>query len=191
MDAKLSETQANFLSRYYNNLGSIKEALEDLGLDYLHFRQWLNDKYFVIKFDEMKRDVHRFLALDNESIAKRELNNLLHNGIIEIEEITFEEVGLDGQIIKSSTARKVKRKTALDAIKQVFGDKSDEYCINKLAERGILSKVAARKVLSLGNEYQLKIQNCLGDDEKGDKMNDEKAIVLVKQALLGKGEEIQ
>lgn len=185
MELKLSETQSNFLSRYYSNLGSIKDALDDLGLDYIHFRTWLNDKYFKAKYEEMKIEVGIFLRDDNQNVAKRELNYILHNGIQEIEVIEYEEIDREGEIIRTSKATKTKRKVSLEAIKQQLGEKTTEHCIKVLAERGILDKTIARRLLSTANEYQLKLQSSFGNEQKTDQLDEKRAILLVKQAVLG------
>ncbi|NJM20425.1 MAG: hypothetical protein HC907_17805 [Richelia sp. SM1_7_0] len=191
MELKLSETQSNFLSRYYSNLGSIKDALDDLGLDYLHFRNWLNDNYFKAKFEEMKIEVGIFLRHDNDGLAERQLNHILHNGIQEIEIIEYEEVDHTGEIVRTSKATKTKSKVSLEAIKQQLGEKTTEYCIKVLAERGILDKTIARRLLSTANEYQLKLQSSFGNNENSDRLTDEKSIAIVKTALLGSGNSIE
>lgn len=187
---ELSDTQNEFLYKFYNNCGSIRQTLDEIGLEYVHFRTWLKDVYFLAKFEETRLDVNRFLTIDNESMAKRRLNELLHDGIVEIEEVSFVQLDSEDRVVNQSTATKVKRKVAIDALKQVLGEKSTEHCINVLAERGILSRAVARKLLSTGIEYQQKLQESFGDNENNDKMNDEKAICLVRQALLGTNEEI-
>lgn len=75
-------------------------------------------------------------------------------------------------------------------IKNLLNYDNIENSINNLAQQGLIPKSIARKFLTTAYEYQSKLQQCFGTDEDSDKLSDEKAIALVKQALLGSGEEI-
>ena len=187
----LSETQENFLSNYYNSLGNLQESLDNLGLEYLHFRSWLKDINFKAKFSEMQLDVNEFLTIENRAIANRRMNTILKEGIIETEEISCVEVDSNDEIVRALTTRKVKRKEPLEVMKTIFSEKSTEYAINLLAERGVLAKPIARKLLSTANEYQQKLQDSFEIDNQDDMINDTKTIALIKQAVIGTGEEIQ
>ena len=192
MQIELTETQSNFLSRYYNSLGDLQKSLNDLGLEYLHFREWLKTPYFKMKFNEMQLEVNEFLTIENTSIAKRRINTILKEGLIETEEISCIELDSNNEVVRELTTRKIKRKEPVEAIRSILGEKSTEYAINLLSERGVLAKPIARQLLSTANEYQQKLQDSFElNKEDANINNDEKTIALIKQALIGSLEDIQ
>lgn len=158
----------------------------------MHWKIWMEDDVFAQKFNRIRSEIIHELEQENRIEATRKLHELLNKGYEETTEITrIITTSKNGKAAIKRNKKTIRKQVSPINFLREFKGETFEKSLQNLLESGVINNSISRKILSTVNEYQEKLKACFGEDEGSEKMGDEKAIALVKQALLGKGNEIE
>ena len=185
----LSEAQNRFLERLKRNKLDIEGTLESMGLDTVHLMAWQENPEFDLEYRSVVRQIIQYLNQENYVNAIRKLNDALINGT---REYTSKEISLyDTENNYIGTKRENSQKyikTPAWAIKEAMKETSLETAINQLANEGVLPTTVARKILLEADKITKKLQDSFEVSSDADLITEQKAITLIKQAVLNTNE---
>ncbi|NJO62527.1 MAG: hypothetical protein HC836_31160 [Richelia sp. RM2_1_2] len=151
----------------------------------------MEDDVFAQKFNRIRSKIIQELDQENRLIAIRKVHELLNKRYEETTEITrVTTSNKNGKFTIKTNTKTIKKQVPPINILREFKGETFEKSLQNLLDCGVINNSTSRKILSTVNQYQKALKACFGEDE-GSGMDDEKAIALVKQALLGKGNEIE
>lgn len=157
----------------------------------MHWKIWMEDDVFAQKFKRIRSEIIQELDQENRLIAIRKVHELLNKRYEETTEITrVTTSNKNGKFTIKTNAKTIKKQVSPINILREFKGETFEKSLQNLLDCGVINNSTSRKILSTVKQYQKALKACFGEDE-GSGMDDEKAIALVKQALLGKGNEIE
>lgn len=186
----MNDAEIKFLKVYQFYQGNGNKALKACGIEENHLNLWMEDDDFAQNFYSIRSEIASYLLSEFRFNYLKMVQNLVVNGCREKQVTRTTQTNKNGVTTIRSSSKTTIKMIPESYIKNLLNYENVENSINNLAQQGLIPKSIARKFLTTAYEYQSKLQECFGTDEDSDKLSDEKAIALVKQALLGSGEEI-
>lgn len=186
----MNQNQISFLQSYQNNNGDIRSAITDNGLELNHYRLWMQEDEFKQQFKIIRTEIIYEQLAEFKVLIVQQLNQLLSRGYEEKTVTRTTTTNKNGRTTVKQSVKITRKPVPIAMIKDLLKSESLEASIINLSEKGVIPKTIARNLLSTANQYTQKLRGAFGVESEDNKMNDEKTIALIKQALIGSGEEI-
>lgn len=192
----LSEEQQKFLGRYVNNKGDFYKTVDSLGLDLSHITSWqLANADFANAYKHAKQTVIEHLKQENYMVSLLRVNDALINGVqqhIITQKHRIGGVGETGEQLSEFEVTRTTKNLGVPgwAINQALAESSIVKAVHTLASEGVIPTAVARRILQSANRITTDIKasfDVAAPDSEF--INEQKAIALIKMAVLGAGDE--
>jgi hypothetical protein len=186
----MNDAQIKFLRVFQFYQGDRNKTLKACGIEENHLSLWMQDDDFVQNFNGTQNEIIQNILTDFRFNYIRMVQELIVKGYRETETSWKSETSKNGVTTLNWGRKKKLKMIPHSYLKDLLNYNNVESSINNLAQQGLIPRSMARRFLSTAQEYQSKLAACFGDNDDDSKFSDERAIALIKQALLGNGEEI-
>lgn len=180
------EEQKKFLSRYLNSKGDFYGTLNSLNLETEHFLSWRESVEFDLAYRGAMRKIQELLRHENYMMSLQVCNKILTEGG-QIEE-KFEQIhNIDNDGVSTFSAKRTTINKGVPGwvIKASLTENNLIKAINELSTEGVLPSSISKKLLATSERLTSDFQSVFDGDNKSETISNEKAVALIKQAILG------
>lgn len=190
------EIQQRFLERFKNYRADTLKTLDDLGLEFAHFLSWRENTEFDLAYRKTVQQITQQLRQESFLNAHRRVHDGLIHGV-RTETYTnswrtaTDKDGIpilndDGEELKILSTKRVSKISAppVEYLKIALTENSIARAITELANEGVLPEPIARRIIQRTDSITKELMNCFEVDETSNLLTEQKAIALIKAAVL-------
>lgn len=186
----MNDAQIKFLRVFQFYQGDRNKTLKACGIEENHLSLWMEDDDFTQNFNGTQSEIIQNILSDFRFNYIRMVQELIVKGYKESTVIRTFQTTKNGVATIKKSSKHTRKMIPHAYLKDLLNYNNVENSINNLAQQGLIPRSMARRFLSTAQEYQSKLASCFAADDSNDKFSDERAIKVIKQALLGSDGEI-
>jgi len=188
----LNETQKDFLGAFCQRRGDVFAALDDIGMEFVHFKNWRNDQIFEEIYQEFRKDIFQFLKEDNYLKALGKLNTIFTVGYVVSEEIkhSVHEDPKTGKDCKRVSRKKTISEIPPNLYNLAINDTNIEKALATLLNEGIITSDISKRILATIEKNRNDLTEVFRHDTDTDLIKPKDTIALIKSAVLGNDDQL-
>lgn len=183
---KITASQQNFLSAY-NQTGNIETTLSTVGIEMNHLLAWCQESpNFDIEYRKAKRFYISHMRSNGYMLALQTVHDTIVAGCIK--EHTIEQsskLDKEGNQYFETKLKTVTRPVPFAYLQLMLQESSLMGAIQRMSDEGLLTSTQYKQLMSLSDDISNKGQQIMLGDSNADTLTEDKAVALIKQAMLG------